>query len=245
MTIEGLAWDLETNAQSSGQATFKKLIYRKSGGWIKPDERELRELINKHSAILVRNAVFSLIPKDMIEDSVSLAFNNLKTQEKKSPIAESRDKSIKAFASYNLTKKELENYIGKPFEKWDAEIMAQLRGVLSGIKDGDLSVADIKSHKADVVVEKKTKDQAKKDFDSDELGTATVEEVLAETKEAPKEEVKTDTKVSDQVSILRAMLKTDKEKVLASLAKRDLQEDDINTISKAVALDIIDEVDGK
>lgn len=48
-TIEAWAWDLQTNVKVVAEDTFQKLIYRKAGGgqWIKPDERDLRELTNR------------------------------------------------------------------------------------------------------------------------------------------------------------------------------------------------------
>ncbi len=73
-TIEGWAWDLETNVKVTAQDDFKKLIQRKNyetrkTDWVIPDERDLRELTNRRGAILVRNCLLQLIPKDIIEQA--------------------------------------------------------------------------------------------------------------------------------------------------------------------------------
>src|SRR5205085_986190 len=67
--IQAFAWDLETNVKVTGEDDFKKLVYRKKDGWVKPDERDLRELTNRRGAILVRNCILQILPKDLIEDA--------------------------------------------------------------------------------------------------------------------------------------------------------------------------------
>jgi len=62
--LRGWAWDAQTNNKTSLDASFRKLIYRKKGGWVKPDERDLRELINRHGAFLERNCLLKLLPLD-------------------------------------------------------------------------------------------------------------------------------------------------------------------------------------
>jgi hypothetical protein len=67
--IQGWAWDLETNTKISSEDDFQKLIFRKGKGWIPPDERDLRELTNRRGAILIRNCILQVVPKDLIEDA--------------------------------------------------------------------------------------------------------------------------------------------------------------------------------
>jgi hypothetical protein len=49
-TVRAFAWDLETNHKTEQDVTFQKLVQRKREGggtaWVKPDERDLRELTN-------------------------------------------------------------------------------------------------------------------------------------------------------------------------------------------------------
>ena len=72
ITVRGWAMDLETNAYSEREAAFKPLIYRRTGGWQKPDERDLRELVNKNGAICVRNALLDLLPTDIVDEALRL-----------------------------------------------------------------------------------------------------------------------------------------------------------------------------
>jgi len=64
--IRGFAIDLETNASTEYEDQFKRLVQRKGRDgethWVQPDERDLRELIGRRGAILVRNAILSYTP---------------------------------------------------------------------------------------------------------------------------------------------------------------------------------------
>jgi hypothetical protein len=77
-TVRGWAWDVETNTRESQDATFAKLIFRKQGGWIVPDERELRELTGKHGSLCVRNCLLHVLPPDLIEDALATAARTLR-----------------------------------------------------------------------------------------------------------------------------------------------------------------------
>src|SRR5690606_35974269 len=71
--IRGYALDLETNTYAEAEDRFAKLIQRKRNGrtqWVEPDERDLRELVNRRGAICVRNAILQVLPADVIEDAL-------------------------------------------------------------------------------------------------------------------------------------------------------------------------------
>src|SRR5690606_14405160 len=67
--IRGYAYDAETNAYVEAEDKFSKLIFRRGRGWVQPDERELRELVNRRGAILVRNCILQVVPSDVVEDA--------------------------------------------------------------------------------------------------------------------------------------------------------------------------------
>lgn len=69
--IAGYATDYETNTTTETEDKFKNLIYRKAKGWIKPDERELRELVGRRGAICTRNAILDLMPVDLTEEAIA------------------------------------------------------------------------------------------------------------------------------------------------------------------------------
>lgn len=134
-TIRGMAWDLESNAMKFAEDTFEKLIYRKQGGWQKPDERDLRELTNKRAAILVRNCTFQLLPVDLLDEITATCKASCSKGGTKKAQAET-PKIVDAFAALGIAKKELEDYMKREVEKFTAEDLAILRPIYNAIKDG-------------------------------------------------------------------------------------------------------------
>jgi hypothetical protein len=136
-TIRGVAWDMESNASSYAEATFRKLIQRGTG-WIKPDERDLRELTNKHAAILIRNSIFSLLPADLIDDAVEAC---LKTLSKKGK--PNIDAMVASFAELGVTAQEIEEYIKRPIAEITPDEIARLRGFYNAMKDGQAKKEEV------------------------------------------------------------------------------------------------------
>jgi hypothetical protein len=134
--INGFAWDLETNAKVTAEDAFKKLVYRKKDGWIKPDERDLRELTNRRGATLVRNCILQLMPKDLIEDAVAQANETLKAKAQSDP-EETKKKILVAFQGFGITATELEKYLKHPIAQCTPQELVDLRGVYQSIKDGN------------------------------------------------------------------------------------------------------------
>jgi len=138
-TIRGIAWDMESNASSFSEATFKKLIQR-GGGWIKPDERDLRELTNKHAAILIRNSIFSLLPADLIDDSVEACLKTLSKPGKKGIDIPAM---IESFQELGVSVKEIEEYIKRDISEITPEEVARLRGFYNAMKDGQATKSEV------------------------------------------------------------------------------------------------------
>lgn len=140
-TVRGWAWDLETNAKSSQDATFGKLVYRKKGGWVKPDERDLRELTNKHGAIAVRNALLAILPPDLREDAIKASRATLAKDAAKDP-DEARKRLILAFQGLGVRAEDLELYLGHPVRQITPDEIADLRAVWKSIEDGNSTWAE-------------------------------------------------------------------------------------------------------
>lgn len=134
--IRGWAWDLETNTKITAEDDFKKLIYRKSGGWIKPDERDLRELTNRRGAILLRGCILQLIPKDFIEDAMAQCKATLKAGAATDPDS-ARKKVMVALAEINITPEMIEDYLGHKLSEASPAEIVELRGMCQSIKDGN------------------------------------------------------------------------------------------------------------
>lgn len=131
-SIVGWAWDVENNVRASYPDHFKKLIYRKKGGWIVPDERDLRELTNRRGAIALRNALIHIMPKDYIEDASAMCLKTLKDNIK-DPAGEKK-RLILAFGEIGVTVKMLTEYLKT--SEWSPDDLVELQGVIDAISEG-------------------------------------------------------------------------------------------------------------
>ena len=134
--IQSWAWDLETNVKTSAQDDFKKLIFRKGPGWFVPDDRDLRELTNRRGAILSRNCILQILPKDLIEDAMNECKKTLQKGAQSDPDS-ARKKIILAFSSLNISTEMLEGYLEHKLSECSPTEIADLRTVYVSIKDGN------------------------------------------------------------------------------------------------------------
>lgn len=140
-TIRAFGWDIQTNVKVTSDVTFKKLIFRKQGGWQTPDERDLRELTNKQAAIAKRNCLLELLPSDMVEDACAQARQTLQDRAAQDPDGE-RKKVVTAFSKLNVTVEMLEQYLGHPLAQSSPAEIADLRSVYKSIADGNSTWGD-------------------------------------------------------------------------------------------------------
>jgi hypothetical protein len=146
--IQGWAWDMETNTKVTAEDDFEKLIYRKpnprknfAGGWIKPDERDLRELTNRRGSILMRNCILQVLPKDLIEDAVDACHQTLRSNAEKDPDG-ARKKILVAFSELNVTAEMLATYLGHPLAQSSPSEIADLRAIYKSISDHNSKWSD-------------------------------------------------------------------------------------------------------
>lgn len=131
-SIVGWAWDVENNVRASYPDHFKKLIFRKKGGWVVPDERDLRELTNRRGAIVVRNALIHVMPNDFIEDAEAMCLKTLKDNIK-DPEGEKKH-LILEFDKIGVSVEMLTSYLKT--DKWGPDNLVTLQGILTAIGDG-------------------------------------------------------------------------------------------------------------
>jgi hypothetical protein len=143
--VKGWALDLETNAHVEMEDKFERLIFRKKTGWTKPDERDLRELINKRGAICVRNAILQIIPPDII-DEMMVTVRKTIVDAAKDIIKEDKDAAVRtivvAFDAFGVKTGMIETYLGHNLETITPEELTDLRAVYTAINDGQAKVAD-------------------------------------------------------------------------------------------------------
>jgi len=141
--IEGWAWDLQTNNRVSSEARFGRKVQRRQGQetvWVAADERNLRELINKHGAIAVRNALLQLLPPDMVESAVRMCRRTVAgaAQEK---LNNDRDGTMarvtSAWRRHGVTPEMLEKKLDKPLDNFTGEDVATLRSWYQSVADGN------------------------------------------------------------------------------------------------------------
>jgi len=135
-TVRCYAWDMQTNTKESQDVTFKKLIFRKRGGWIKPDERDLRELTNKQTATACRNCILHIVPADLIEDAMEQAKSTLTADCGADPDA-ARKNVARAFDALNVSVEQIEAFLGHKLVSATPHELANLRTVYKSIKDGN------------------------------------------------------------------------------------------------------------
>lgn len=140
VTLEGWCWDVENNVRASFQDTFKKLIERKhyengqqvGTKWIVPNERDLRELKMRRGAIITRNAIFNVLPKDYIDDARAIAKQTLKS-EIKDPEGEIKH-LIVSLQKYRITVEMINGYLGH--DDWDLDDIVTMNGIINALDDG-------------------------------------------------------------------------------------------------------------
>lgn len=142
--LEGWAYDLESNTRVAVGVDFKRLIFRKgrdgaAGRWIEPDERDYRELVAKNGAIVSRNAVLQLLPPDLIEDAMGTIRGTVLAAAK-GEIKQSREQAARrvvyAFREHGVTQEMIEGYLDHAISLITEEDVAELRGILTAITDG-------------------------------------------------------------------------------------------------------------
>lgn len=149
--IQGWAWDMQTNTKVKADDNFRKLVQRKRGGktqWVQPDERDLRELVNRRGAICVRNSLLQILPKDLIEDAILETRKTLSGKAKEDPDA-ARKAVLAAFDDINVPAAELEAFLEHPVAQASPEQLTELRGVYKSIKDGNSTWAEYHQPHAD------------------------------------------------------------------------------------------------
>lgn len=147
-TVEGYAYDMQTGAFHNKGMAAKNLILRTKPskeyggktGWLQPNERDSGELQMRVSAKAERNAILEVLPRDMID--------RLLDQVKKTLAAESgkgmaKDKDaflrlmVQAFRDVGVTGKQLEAWSGAKLDLITHDQVADLKGILKAIQDGE------------------------------------------------------------------------------------------------------------
>lgn len=146
--VKGYAMDLESNRYVESEAKFSKRVQRKRRDdagqlvtqWVEPDERDLRELVNKQGSICVRNAILEILPPDFTEDAINQAKRTLQEANanslKQNP-AEVVKRLTMSFDELGVTVAMLEAKLGHALSIITAEEVTTLRQIFASLKDGN------------------------------------------------------------------------------------------------------------
>jgi hypothetical protein len=145
--IKGFAWDLESNNYVEAEDKFQKLIQRKQGRgpgaatiWVKPDERDLRELVNRRGAICVRNAILQLMPPDIVDEMLNKAKETTR-RAARGEIEQDRDSAVRrmaaAFNQLGVTTQMIAEKLGHELSLIDGAELAELRAIYKSLSDGN------------------------------------------------------------------------------------------------------------
>lgn len=165
--IKGYALDLETNAYVEHEDKFRNLIQRKvwkdgvsETKWVTPDERDLRELTNKHGAIATRNAILQILPPDLIDDVVAKSEETLRKVASKDLSANRADVTkalVQNFDKLGVSVEILEKRLGHALSIISESELSELRQIFFSIKQGETTREDhfeIKAQEAPPVIAK-------------------------------------------------------------------------------------------
>lgn len=139
--LRGWAVDYQSNTWARLEDSFKKLIMRKANRdapatWVIPDERDLRELINRHGAILERNCILKITPPDLAEDALAKSAQTLLDRQKKDPDG-TRKALLEAFDGLGVSAEMLEIHLGHEIKSCSPTELESLRAVYNSIKGGN------------------------------------------------------------------------------------------------------------
>lgn len=143
--IKGFAIDLEANVTVTRESRFKTMIYRKKDGWIKAEDRDLRELIAKQAALLVRNCIFEILPCDLVQEAEA-SCKATAAADSANALKSGKEDVIKAliksFESIDVSVVMLQEYLSHDLKDLDALELTNLREIFAGIRDGQAKRSD-------------------------------------------------------------------------------------------------------
>jgi hypothetical protein len=146
--IEGYAWDLETGARSKCEDRFAKLVQKRVNDktvWVEPDEREARELLFRRGSILIRNAVLSIIPSDVVDAAQETAKAVL-LKLASGKLEKNRDDVVRellvAFDEFGVSTEMIKVKLKHEINLISADEYVDLRAIWKSMKDGHTKRAD-------------------------------------------------------------------------------------------------------
>ncbi len=152
--LRAYAWDLETNTYIDRKFEVRHWRTTKSGGYAITDDRDIYEMEANAGSRRMRACLLQVLPGDV----TSIAVESCRAVCSDRLIAAMNDPNardgqvkgiIKAFTSFGVTQKDLEQFLGGVEAKvWTADHAVRLRELKTSLEDGMVSLGDAFAHLA-------------------------------------------------------------------------------------------------
>ena len=139
-TVEAFAWDVETNTRQTKVFQVPHIRYTRNGSKKLTDPRDIYELVANNGARRLRACILGVIPGDVIDDAVNQCEKTIHASADTSP--EAVQKLVAAFEQFNVTKKDIEDYIQRRLDAITAANIVALRKIFTSLRDGMSSPKD-------------------------------------------------------------------------------------------------------
>ena len=132
-TVKAYAWDVETNTKQEKVFQVAHIRYTKQGTKQLSDPRDIYELVANQGARRLRACILSVIPGDVIDAAVDECDKTLKTKIDVTP--EAVHKLVEAFATFGVSKAQIEARIQRRIEAIEPGQVVQMRKIYTSLKD--------------------------------------------------------------------------------------------------------------
>ncbi len=138
--VEAYCVDYESNGRESIQFVVRHWRDTKKGGYALRDDRDVYEHLANQAARRKRACILAQIPGDITEMAMEQAAVTLKTSADTSP--EAMKKMLEAFASFGVTKEQIEKHIQRRLDAIQPAQVARLKRIYASLRDGMGVVSD-------------------------------------------------------------------------------------------------------
>lgn len=139
--MQAWAWDQQTNTRSSMTFIVPHKRDKKGGAQMLSDLRDIYENNANQGARRLREAIFAILPKWYTEEAKEVCNATLQSGGGDKPLEQRVASAVKAFEDLGVKRQRLEAKFG-PTTEWTPHDLAQLRVILSSVKQGTISLDD-------------------------------------------------------------------------------------------------------
>lgn len=152
--MEAFAWDLETNVRSSQRFTVKHIRDKSEGGKPLETERDIYEITANMGARRMRSRILAILPPELVRDAADRCRETVRSGGGE-PFEDRIKKMLAAFNAVGVTPAMIAEHAGHAIDQITPDELADLRGILTSIKDNASTVRDhfgnkIKSQPANI-----------------------------------------------------------------------------------------------